>query len=215
MAPQQQAILSILTALISSIIAFIQLNITVVNYQESYERERAALIRLLSIPVARNVSLKRLNKIRQARPRRFWVRPGRTSAWWESFLNEIVIPEEWRENFRMGRVSLYRLAEELRPFIQGKDTVMRTSIDPVKQVAITLYYLSDEGRLRKTANAFGISRQTVSKIVRKVCKAITVNLGPKYIKLPFTEEEVNDLVKNFTECMDFLNVWEPLTELTF
>ena len=55
-----------------------------------------------------------------------------------------------------------------RPFIEGKDTVMRSSIDVVKQVAITLYYLSDEGRIRKTANAFGISRQAVSKIVRKV-----------------------------------------------
>ena len=55
-----------------------------------------------------------------------------------------------------------------RPFIEGKDTVMRSSIDVVKQVAITLYYLSDEGRIRKTANAHGISRQAVSKIVRKV-----------------------------------------------
>lgn len=55
-----------------------------------------------------------------------------------------------------------------RPFIEGKDTVMRSSIDVVKQVAITLYYLSDEGRIRKTANAFGISCQAVSKIVRKV-----------------------------------------------
>ena len=45
---------------------------------------------------------------------------------------------------------------------------MRSSIDVVKQVAVTLYYLSDEGRIRKTANAFGISRQAVSKIVRKV-----------------------------------------------
>ena len=35
---------------------------------------------------------------------------------------------------------------------------MRSSIDVVKQVAVTLYYLSDEGRIRKTANAFGISR---------------------------------------------------------
>ena len=55
-----------------------------------------------------------------------------------------------------------------RPFIEGKDTVMRSSIDVIKQVAVTLYYLSDEGRIRKTANAFGISRQAVSKIVRKV-----------------------------------------------
>lgn len=55
-----------------------------------------------------------------------------------------------------------------RPFIEGKDTVMRSSIDVIKQVAVTLYYLSDEGRIRKTANAHGISRQAVSKIVRKV-----------------------------------------------
>lgn len=55
-----------------------------------------------------------------------------------------------------------------RPFIEGKDTVMRSSVDVVKQVAVTLYYLSDEGRIRKTVNAFGISRQAVSKIVRKV-----------------------------------------------
>lgn len=31
--------------------------------------------------------------------------------------------------------------------------------DVVKKVAITLYYLSDEGRFRETASAYGISRQ--------------------------------------------------------
>ena len=40
---------------------------------------------------------------------------------------------------------------------------MRAAVDVVKQVAVTLYYLSDEGRMRKTANAFGLSRQAVSK----------------------------------------------------
>ncbi len=62
----------------------------------------------------------------------------------------------------MSRVSLHRLVEELRPYIQGRDTAMRSSIDPVKvdpvKVAITLYYLSDEGRIWKTSNAFGILR---------------------------------------------------------
>ena len=38
---------------------------------------------------------------------------------------------------------------------------MRSSMDVVKQVAVTLYYLSDWGRIGKTANAFGISRQAV------------------------------------------------------
>ena len=57
--------------------------------------------------------------------------------------------------------------------------------------------MSDEGRLRKTANAFGISRPTVSVIVRQTCKAITIHLGPKYMKLPFKEPEAKDLVLDF------------------
>ena len=67
-----------------------------------------------------------------------------------------MIEEEWTENFRMSKTSLLKLAEELRPYIEGKETIMRS---PVKQVALTQYYLSDKGRLRKTANAFGVSRQ--------------------------------------------------------
>ena len=68
----------------------------------------------------------------------------------------------------------------------------------VKRVAITLYYLSsDEGRFRKTANAFGISRQSVSKVVREVCKAIAIHIGPEYIHLPTTEEDVKDLAARF------------------
>ena len=64
---------------------------------------------------------------------------------------------------------------------------------------MTLYYLSDEGRLRKTANAFGVARATVSETVRKVCRAITTHLGPKLLKLPRTEEEVLRLVSQFED----------------
>ena len=108
-----------------------------------------------------------------------------------------MIEEEWRENFKMSKTSLLKLAEELRPYIEGKETIMRSPVDVVKQVALTLYYLSDEGRLRKTANAFGVSRQVTSKIIRKVSKAISLHLGNKYLHLPKTENEVIDLVKHF------------------
>ncbi|KAM3867651.1 putative nuclease HARBI1 [Diretmus argenteus] len=134
---------------------------------------------------------------RRATRRKFWVRPGRTSSWWDNFVNDVVLDVEWRENFRMSRSSVVALSEELRPHIEAETTNMRTSIDPLKRVALSLYYLSDEGRLRKTANAFGVSRQAVSVIVRQTCRAITVHLGPKLIKLPFTEPEVEDLVMSF------------------
>lgn len=74
---------------------------------------------------------------------------------------------------------------------------MRAPLEVVKQVAVTLYYLSDKGHLRKTANAFGLLHQVVSKIIRKVYKAITVHLGSRYIKLPLTKNEVKDHVRNF------------------
>ena len=45
-----------------------------------------------------------------------------------------------------------------------------------KPVAVTLYYLVDERRMRKLANAFGIGKSTVLKV------AISRLLDPQYIK---------------------------------
>jgi len=83
---------------------------------------------------------------------------------------------------------------------ERKTTVMRTPIDVERQVALTLYYLSDEGRLRKTANAFGLSRACVSMIIRRVTSAITQYLGHHYVKLPLSEDEVNEKTTKFEQA---------------
>ena len=84
-------------------------------------------------------------------------------------MNDVVVAKEWKENFRMGKNNFFKLCDELRPFLEKKSTSMRHSISVEKQVAVTLYYLADEGRLRKAANAFGISHSTASTIIRKLC----------------------------------------------
>lgn len=66
---------------------------------------------------------------------------------------------------------------ELCPYIEGQVTNMRSPGDVLRY-----YYFHDEGRLCKTANAFGLSLLTV-------CCAVSVHLGPKYTKIPFTEPE--------------------------
>mgnify|MGYP001795420073 CR=1 FL=1 len=38
--------------------------------------------------------------------------------------------------FRMSKTSLLSLAEELRPFMEEKETIMRSPVDVVKQVAL-------------------------------------------------------------------------------
>ncbi|XP_037537968.1 putative nuclease HARBI1 [Nematolebias whitei] len=138
------------------------------------------------------------SRTRRRARREHWVRPGRTSSWWDNFASGAVEDSEWTENFRMSRASLLGLTEQLRPYIEGQTTNMRAPIDALKRVALTVYYLSgDEGGLRKTANAFGVSRQAVSVLLRQTCKAIAAHLGPKYIKLPFTEPDAEDLVLGF------------------
>ena len=108
-----------------------------------------------------------------------------------------MVPEEWKENFGMSERSFYILCEELQPYIQKQTTRFCKPISVEKQVVSTLYYLSDEGSLRKVANAFGISILTASRIIRRVTQAVSEFLATKYIRVPSTEEYVNNLVKNF------------------
>ena len=171
-----------------------KLNLVMIReYTTIYHQRRQILCQLALF----NGIKHRRRTMKRRRHRRFWVRPGRTTAWWDNFVTGIVIEEEWKENFRMCRTNFNKLCSELHEYIQREETVMRSPIDVERQVAMTLYYLSDEGRLRKTANAFGVSRPTVSVVIRRVTRAIATFLGPKYIELPLTEDAVKDKVENF------------------
>ena len=130
-------VVAVLISLISSIISCVQLNIAMVNSHADYLKKRMNIIRLFSLPTTGTGIVKRLGKKRRRQKRRFWIRPGQTSAWWIVFISEVVVSEEWRGNFRMCRVSIHKLAEELRPYIEGTETIMRSPVDVVKQVSIT------------------------------------------------------------------------------
>lgn len=73
------------------------------------------------------ISKKRLG--RKGTRRRFWVRPGRTSIWWDNIIRGLTVNEEWKENFRMSKSSFYKLCNELRSYIIKESTVMHSPID--------------------------------------------------------------------------------------
>ena len=54
--------------------------------------------------------------------------------------------------------------------------------------------------MRKVANAFGIGKSTASRIIRIATQAISKFLATKHIRVPSTEEDVNNVVKNFPQC---------------
>lgn len=67
----------VMLALISSIIASIQLNHAIIDIQENYKRRRLKLSRLLSTTTSTFTRVKRLRWRRESKERRFWTRPGR------------------------------------------------------------------------------------------------------------------------------------------
>ncbi|XP_057699859.1 putative nuclease HARBI1 [Corythoichthys intestinalis] len=169
-------------------------NLLLLLYHRQHQVELQNNIRrvLLSLPRGR---------IRRAkRRRRFWVKPGRTSCWWDNFISGAVEENEWKDHFRMSRASVLALSEDLRPYIERQTTVMREPVSSLKRVALTLHYLVDGECLQKTADAFGVARESVSVFMRETCNAIAIRLGPKYIKLPFTEPEAEDLLVGFHDA---------------
>ena len=112
-------------------------------------------------------------------------------------MNGVTLEVEWKENFRMSRLSFFNFVTLLHPYIECQVTHMHKPVSSKAQLALTLYYLSDEGRLRKVADVFGLSRSCCSLIIRRVSSAITSHLRPVYIKLPMTEEGVKEKSTKF------------------
>ena len=59
-------------------------------------------------------------------------------------MNGAVVEEE-----KMSRANFYNLAGLLCPYLERQVTIMRKPVSVETPLAVTLYYLSDEGRLRK------------------------------------------------------------------
>lgn len=138
------------------------------------------------------------------KPRSHWKKPGRTEKWWINLWQGQLMEEEWVNNLRMTRQVFMRLAEELRLYISPNPrSPNRSALSVEKKLALTLYYLKDMGSLAMTANSFGVAKSTVSFTVGQVCNAIAIYLGPKYIKLPQTEDEMRELVIKFESTHGF------------
>ena len=107
-----------------------------------------------------------------------------------------ILPEEsWKKNFRMSRDKFNQLVNEwISPDPKSPN---KRAISSMKKVAICLYYLKDTGSLSMTVNTFGVHTSTASKVIREVCSAITHKLGPKYVKLPQSEDEMVEKAAEF------------------
>ena len=146
-------------------------------------------------------SFLKIRKRKHRNVRRFWVKPGRSKSWWHKLWTGKAPEDEWKLYLRLGRSTFMNLLAKISPDISLQTSTCRKPVPPEIQLAATLYYLSDAGRQRKTANAFGLSTSTVSIIVRRVCLASVKRIDN--ISLPKTDLEVKSLVDGFYAAHGF------------
>ena len=95
MAAYRKQIASVLLGLISSLLACMKLNVAPLNAEISYARRLLDICKLFTLSTRQNGRQKQLQRVgKQCRPRRFWVRHGWTSAWWDNFVNSQWIRSE-------------------------------------------------------------------------------------------------------------------------
>ena len=99
--------------------------------------------------------------------RRRWKNPGRTDLWWQNLCTGELLREEWLLNLIMDYSTFRELVDELSPVISpNMNSFRKDTLSAEKKLAMTLYYLKDQGSYRMTANMFGVSKSTMSVTIR-------------------------------------------------
>ena len=74
--------------------------------------------------------------------------------------------EKGKLNFRMTKDSIQRLVDLIRPFVQKRSSRVRQNVLILeKRVAVTVYYLKDQGSMQMTINCFELARCTVGLVI--------------------------------------------------
>ena len=119
-----------------------------IHQQKSLE---TAYTKQIAVEVNKAVRKLRVKRRRIRRKRHKWVNPGRTDPWWINLKKGVLGEEEWHLNLRMNRDHFMQLVERLRPFLQHDPCNFRSdALSVEKKVAVTLYYLKDQGSYRMT-----------------------------------------------------------------
>ena len=105
----QRKLADVLVLLLGTVASIATLNALLAILMENIHRiRRSKLLSIIDNSSRRlGIIANRMNK-RRGVVRRFWKRPGRTDALWGNFVKNIVVPEEWEENFRMSKRVRYR-----------------------------------------------------------------------------------------------------------
>ena len=101
----------------------------------------------------------------------------------------------------MSQNTFQYLCNELQATIERQDTRLRKAVPTDKRVVITLWFLATGADFRTIARLFGVSKSTVSLVVKDVSSAILLLL-PRYIRFP-TVAALKEIITGFKRDYGF------------
>ncbi|XP_039756277.1 putative nuclease HARBI1 isoform X2 [Pararge aegeria] len=105
------------------------------------------------------------------------------------------------KTYRMSKCTVTLLLHQLEGDLKF-DSNRNESVAPIQQLLIALRFYATGTHLQAIADAHRVSVPTVSRVVRKVSRAI-VKLQPKYIKMPATTAEIENCQREFNKIANF------------
>ena len=94
--------------------------------------------------------------------RQVWKKPGRAGTWWQNLLSGKLAEDEWKKKLRMTRDDFLELLPLTELFFRERsDKVTNDTLSLGKKVALSLYYLKDQGSYSMTCSAFGCTKPTL------------------------------------------------------
>ena len=136
---------------------------------------------------------------------RVWVRPylqrRRIQGFYENLMQELAAedPELYKNFLRMDSDLFHEICARVAPYVRRKLTWFRKPIGVEERVASTLRFLATGDSYKSIGFAFRIAPNTLSKIVREVCRAIIRVYGDEVLKTPNSPEEWKNVAKGFEE----------------
>ncbi|XP_046407720.1 uncharacterized protein LOC124172320 [Ischnura elegans] len=107
------------------------------------------------------------------------------------------------KNFlRMTEEQFFEILSMVRDDIQKQGTGMRESISPKKRLSLTLRFLAT-GETYRSMMYDRIHHSTMGGIIPEVCESIYRNLKGKYLKVPQTRKEWEDIANEFETIWNF------------
>lgn len=143
------------------------------------EEELLLLVTVIAI-CANRIKLKRCRRTRWSRK---WLLKRRQFSHVNLIRELQSEPSDWRNYLRMDIETYRKLLDLVTPYIQKKNSAMRTSISPHERLSATLRFLATGRSYKDLEFTTIISKQALSKIIPETCKAVYNVLKTEYLKV--------------------------------